>query len=210
MPVRQNTVYCVNHQDIPMTRSLDFFALTGVNAGKDGIEFQPDRGMPVVMFMCEICGYIENYVAPKTAYWASRSNASGAAEQAKHREFEEMAHSAIIKNASTLGFADVTSRFKLDVGGGEIIEFDLMARGAAGVAIFQVAATDSVRNIQSAAMHVRRLSALYLAKYPGSSPTSFLVVPATSSVGETVMGVRVLKVDEESGAIVSSGSSGVA
>ena len=62
MPILNGVVACVNHKT-PMRRNDGFSAITGVTKKGESVSFNPSNGVPVRMFYCEKCGYIEMYAA---------------------------------------------------------------------------------------------------------------------------------------------------
>jgi len=72
MPLKGNSVYCINHPDKIMTRDNIMHAITVIQSdGKGNISFNPASGVPCVVYVCDICGYLESYLAMKTPYWSS-------------------------------------------------------------------------------------------------------------------------------------------
>jgi hypothetical protein len=69
MPTKNNTVFCVNHPDVPMVRNEGFNAITQVTKDGSNVSFNPSTGVPTVLFFCNSCGYIEMYAAAKTGLW---------------------------------------------------------------------------------------------------------------------------------------------
>jgi hypothetical protein len=63
MPIINNQIVCVNHQTIPMQRNEGFSAITSVTKQGENVSFNPANGVPVRLFYCRICGYIETYAA---------------------------------------------------------------------------------------------------------------------------------------------------
>jgi len=69
MPRKEGHVYCVNHPDERMIRNEGFNALIKVDHHENKVQFNSSTGVPVVVFFCDKCGYIEVYAAQKTPYW---------------------------------------------------------------------------------------------------------------------------------------------
>ncbi len=62
MPIRDNTHYCINHTDKTMKRNAGLNAITVVEKPESGeFNFKPGSGIPVFVYYCEECGYIEIY-----------------------------------------------------------------------------------------------------------------------------------------------------
>lgn len=70
MPLRGQKVFCVNHPSIECELNSTFNALISVEKDKEGeVSFDLGSGVPVVVFICSQCGYVELYAAIKTDYW---------------------------------------------------------------------------------------------------------------------------------------------
>jgi hypothetical protein len=51
-------------------RNAGLSAITAVERANSGdVTFNPATGVPVVVYFCDLCGYIEMYAAQKTPYW---------------------------------------------------------------------------------------------------------------------------------------------
>jgi hypothetical protein len=67
---KADAVVCVNHPSTQMVRNTGFNALVKFEKGSDGsLAFNTSSGIPLVVYYCPICGYIESYVAQKTPAW---------------------------------------------------------------------------------------------------------------------------------------------
>ena len=64
MPLKENDPYCVNHPDQIMTRNTEPSAITRVDLSRASPNFIPNTGVPVRVFVCPRCGYVELYVEP--------------------------------------------------------------------------------------------------------------------------------------------------
>ena len=72
MPIFNGNPHCINHPDVPMRRNVGLSAITElVRSENEKITFNPSSGIPVVVYYCDVCGYIEMYAAQKTSYWES-------------------------------------------------------------------------------------------------------------------------------------------
>ncbi len=70
MPLRNNTRFCVNHPDTQMLRNDGFNALIRVTKKGDKVLFNPSTGVPVEVYYCPTCGYVELYAA--SGRWPGR------------------------------------------------------------------------------------------------------------------------------------------
>lgn len=73
MPLRDSTVFCVNHPNVTCQLNNTFNSLTSLKKTAEGVTFEPGSGVPVVVYVCPECGYVELYVAIKTPFWAKGS-----------------------------------------------------------------------------------------------------------------------------------------
>ena len=62
-------IVCKNHPDKPMSRIPEYYAITKVEKKKENVAFNPSSGIPLVVFACDICGYLEFYPAVKFRDW---------------------------------------------------------------------------------------------------------------------------------------------
>jgi len=70
MPIKDGIPFCVNHSNIQMIRNTGLSAVTSLERLSSGeVNFNPGNGVPVVLYYCDICGYIEMYAATKTPFW---------------------------------------------------------------------------------------------------------------------------------------------
>ena len=72
MPIKDGKRYCINHPNARMNRTESLKAIVnmkGTSAGGTAAEGQIDAGSGLVVmpFVCEECGYLELYVADKSA-----------------------------------------------------------------------------------------------------------------------------------------------
>jgi hypothetical protein len=77
MPLQSGIPVCINHPTVLLLRNSGLSAVTSLERAASGeVAFNPSVGVPVVMYYCEICGYIEMYAAQKTPYWESEKKKS--------------------------------------------------------------------------------------------------------------------------------------
>ena len=60
---------CPNHPGIEMVRQDGFFALTKVQKNGANITFLPASGVPVIVYLCRVCGKIEAIAAIADDLW---------------------------------------------------------------------------------------------------------------------------------------------
>ena len=69
MPFKNKKLYCINHPDLPMKRIPGYHAITKLEKNGKKIAFMPSSGIPVVVFVCGECGYLEFYPAMQFKAW---------------------------------------------------------------------------------------------------------------------------------------------
>jgi len=69
MPKINNIIYCVNHPDEAMAKADGFYALTKLTKEDKRLSFNPAAGVPVVIYVCPKCGYLEIYAAVMKEEW---------------------------------------------------------------------------------------------------------------------------------------------
>jgi len=69
MPIKNEKIYCINHPDLLMKRLPGYYAITKLEKDGEKITFMPSSGIPVVVFTCGECGYLEFYPALKFKAW---------------------------------------------------------------------------------------------------------------------------------------------
>lgn len=73
MPLNQaGAVVCINNHgnNNLMLKNSGFNALTALEKESDGsVTFNGSSGIPIVVYYCPVCGYVESYVAQMTPFW---------------------------------------------------------------------------------------------------------------------------------------------
>jgi len=73
MPLNKaGAVVCINNhgENNLMVRNSGFNALTVLEKANDGsVTFKPSLGIPLVVYYCPVCGYVESYTAQLTPFW---------------------------------------------------------------------------------------------------------------------------------------------
>ena len=74
MPIDdKGIVVCITHSDVPMLRTPGYNFLTEAEKTKSGsLSIRANTGVPVITFVCKICGYVENYAAMATGEWQTK------------------------------------------------------------------------------------------------------------------------------------------
>lgn len=97
MPINAGgTIVCVNHPAVPMQIIDGLQALVAVNKTRAGVLFRPDSGLPVVAYVCNLCGYIETYAAIKTPYWDEIDLSPQGVTPVAAKAFEDAALQALV------------------------------------------------------------------------------------------------------------------
>jgi hypothetical protein len=197
MPLRNGTVFCLNHGDIPMVRNTGFNAVIRLDVTDSGYTFLPGSGVPLVVYYCNECGYVESYAAQKTPFWKAPEASSGI-ERA--RKFEESVIHAIESPDSPLGNGEV-SREALLVAGNKRYVADAIVKTKEGIYVVEAKGQTSKRTLESAAAQVRNFVDLY--RQLGAEDTKdrpilpLVITPAEVTVPDEVLGVPVLQFDAE-------------
>lgn len=71
MSLKDNKIYCINHPNDEMVRNEGLNAITKLIKQDDELSFNPGEGIPIIVYFCNKCGYIELYFAKMTEYWDS-------------------------------------------------------------------------------------------------------------------------------------------
>lgn len=200
MPLKDNIVICINHFDVPMSRAPGYSSLPQIRSSNDA-EVMVSQALPMLVFYCEICGYVESYIGPKTGYWdVDHPTAS----QQNPKQFESVAFDALRKAASPLGISHLDKNVGLRFSDGQIVEYDILANTENGVVIFEVKSTASKRHLESGIANLSRLMTLYGQHFPMQKVyAGFLVVPETTDQIENRFGFPVLRVDPKTATIVN-------
>lgn len=62
MPIKNNEIVCITHTNKKMIKSDSYHALINMIKNNDGsVTFLPSSGIPLITYVCPICGYIESY-----------------------------------------------------------------------------------------------------------------------------------------------------
>ena len=71
MPIdNKGRIVCVTHKDEPMLRQAGYYFLTEVEKTRSStLNIRATQGIPLITFVCKICGYIENYAAMAIGDW---------------------------------------------------------------------------------------------------------------------------------------------
>jgi Holliday junction resolvase-like predicted endonuclease len=199
MPIKNGTVFCVNHPNLPMVRNSGFNSLTTIQRFDTGFIFNPANGIPLVVFYCNDCGYVESYAAQKTSYWSEAEKAGGSAAE-KAIQFEQAVLEALKSEQNPFGPAEVLNNVLLNSGEKQY-EADVIVQSGNEIYVIEVKASPSRRLLESAAAQVRNNVDLYknhAYKYwPNAQIFPVIVAPAESNINDEILGVPVLKFDLE-------------
>lgn len=69
MPIQNGTKVCINHQHTALNAQEGFHALTVFIKNGQQYSFNPASGIPVKVYVCPQCGYVEIYAAQSTPEW---------------------------------------------------------------------------------------------------------------------------------------------
>lgn len=63
-------IVCITHKDKPMLKQPSYYFLSEVEKTKVGsLNILFTNGIPLITYVCKICGYVENYAAMATKEW---------------------------------------------------------------------------------------------------------------------------------------------
>jgi hypothetical protein len=197
MPIKNGTVFCINHPDTAMIRNSGFNAITTVERTDSGFIFIPTSGMPLVAYFCNECGYVESYAAQKTRFWSESEITVGTISE-RLRRFEDEVIQALKAPDGPFGQAEVQPNLRLETGLGWA-DVDAVVRAETGIYILEIKASSSRRQLESAAAQVRNHVDVYrshILKRGQRLPVfPIIVAPAEAKVTDDVFGVPVLKFD---------------
>lgn len=202
MPQSNDSVVCINHPAIPMTRMPGYSAFPQIRSSEN-LSPMSNKGIPVLIFYCEICGYMENYVGTKTGYWDVDHPSSRSTELDSVR-FEQLAFHALQRAAAELHIFELKQNVKIKFSGNQTVEYDAIGFSKNGVIIFEIKGTSSKRHLESGAANLSRLITLYRNSFPNERIAGgFLVVPSTmGNLGvEAFLDTPILKVNPETGMV---------
>lgn len=190
MPIKNGTVFCINHPSMAMTRNRGFNAITTFERTAVGFGFNASTGMPIVAYFCNECGYVETYAAQKTQFW---SEIAGSVDPStSYKLFESTIRNALdnLKGAKTI---EENVRLSRD---GRMTEVDLIMRTPEAVFVFEVKTRLTTENIAPAVRHVRNAAKLVEEKLETSRPVfPIIVVPNNGTDYQQVEGVKILRFD---------------
>ena len=198
MPIRNEDVYCINHEHTRMVRNEGFNALMRVERMSEGIAFDSASGVPVLVFSCPDCGYIELYAAQKTKDWDDSSQTN------RFKYFESEVIKALKSPDSPLAESEIQIGAPISIGD-RSARADIIAKSGNKAYIIEVKTSRSKRSLQDAAAQVRHYVELYRdtigSDYLKVMP--LIIAPSTSIPQDTLFGVPILKLDEKTGRFVN-------
>ncbi|WP_426750187.1 nuclease-related domain-containing protein [Myxococcus sp. Y35] len=154
MPIdKKGVVYCVNHPRHPMTRNSGFSAITAVEATNVGVVFNASRGIPVVVFYCGECGYVESYAASKMPGW-NEFIRDRSEETDVSRVFESEVFEALEVIGGRVGAQAVERNVSVHVGG-VLREIDVVMYLEHAVYVFEVKSNNSAGVVGMGALQAR-------------------------------------------------------
>lgn len=190
MPIKNGTVYCINHPELAMTRNRGFNAITTFERVGGGFIFNSATGMPVVAYYCNECGYIETYAAQKTQFWSEI--AESVDPMASYRLFESTVRNAL---ESLRGAKSIESNVAVSHEG-QRAEIDLLMRTPGATYVFEIKSNPSRYSIEAAVKQVRRaVLLLERSLVPALPVIPVVVVPSGGGREQEVDGVTVLQFD---------------
>ncbi len=195
MPINNGQVFCINHPDTILVRNPGFNAVTKVDTTGISLTFNPTTGVPLVVYYCETCGYVELYAAQKTSYWNEEKFGGTPSERAER--FEELVAEALRSQLSPFGTGVVLKNEQLEYGG-RTYESDIIVKTNNGIFIIEIKSSASRNALMSAVHQVQQVANVYyLIKGEDVPLFPIVVIPAEVNTPDEVSGIPVLKFDPE-------------
>lgn len=195
-------VYCINHKTKRMVQNEGFNALMRLERTSNGIAFDSASGVPVLVFSCPECGYIELYAARTTKDWDEASQALEGVQFDRYRRFEDEVLRALRSPNSPLAAHEIQTGAAIATKG-RYHEADIIAKLDDKVYVIEIKNTGSKRSLDSAAAQVRNYVELYRNTFKGERVYPLIVTPASSTSQDSIFGVPILKLDERTGRFVN-------
>ncbi|NTX59554.1 hypothetical protein HUA74_02655 [Myxococcus sp. CA051A] len=136
MPIKNGVVECINHPDQIMLKNAGLNAITAMEAGPQGLVFQPMKGIPITVYSCPECGYMESYLAKMTPHWEEALPAAKALPLSLGKEFEDSAMDALWRISGKFGATSVNRNVPVRFGS-RIRELDALLSAADAVYVFE-------------------------------------------------------------------------
>ncbi|WP_123784104.1 nuclease-related domain-containing protein [Corallococcus macrosporus] len=185
MPINEKgVVCCVNHPRRPMVRNSGFSAITAAEPSATGVVFNSSRGVPIVVFSCDECGYVESYAANKMSGWSEFVREGSVGADASHG-FELKVFDALRLIGSRVG-ADAFETHVVFTGGMGRREVDAVMYLRHVIYVFEVKSNSSAGVVGVGALQARDAARVVsrfrnaVADHRRVAPV--LVVPAGASV----------------------------
>lgn len=195
MPIKNGQVYCINHPDILLVKNPGFNAVTKVDMTGINLTFRPGSGVPLVVYYCETCGYVELYAAQKTSYWSEEKFKGTPSERAE--KFEELVADALRSQLNPFGTGIVLKNERIEYGG-RTYESDIVVKTNKAIFIVEVKSSASRNALASAVNQVQQVAnAYYLSKGEDVPFFPIIVIPEEVNAPDEVSGIPILKFDLE-------------
>lgn len=188
MPIKNNIIVCLNHPEIAMVKVDGFNAITSIALSGEQIQFLPNSGVAVSIHYCEVCGYVENYIAPKIKGW-------DAAEANDYVGFESGAIRVLRANQEKLKVVSIESSVRLRLGE-ENVEIDaigLLKDG--GKVFFEMKSSNGMRSLESGVNHLKKIVTLYKKSFPMEIVYGALVVPGAAELNSINTEFTIVQID---------------
>jgi hypothetical protein len=210
MPLQDDTPYCLNHKDTQLRRNEGLNALNTFLDTASGYSFDMSRGVPVVMYVCPKCGYVEMYAAQISANLPFSSAPRDKKLKRRDRPILtglnfERAVLAALQHGSPL-FRNAITMSQIRVGRVREREIDAVIMYGPYVFVAEIKAVTSPSLVHEAAHKVIESTEMYSATLLGPDhrqARAVLIVPSEAKVHEEELhGVLLLRFDQELGDFV--------
>lgn len=202
MPNRNGNIFCINHPDILMKRNSGFNAVIKVENSEVGFIFDASNGIPLVVFFCESCGYVESYAAQKTEFW-NQSVSSNSKTNLKAAEFEYYIEGLLRTSSSPFREAKLSKQVKI---GDSRRVIDFVAETDNEIYLIEVKYAFSHRTLGNTAAQIRFYTDIFKQSFVASQQKiiPIIIAPAKVIKGNEIYGVPVLKVDLENNLFINA------
>lgn len=102
MPIRAGIRFCINHPNWPLALNSGLSLLVEVEKNRAGIAVKPNAGLPLVVWRCPICGYVESYAAQNTEFWDEIDPTQSGVSRSAAQLFEHSVINALVHSSSPL------------------------------------------------------------------------------------------------------------
>jgi predicted nucleic-acid-binding Zn-ribbon protein len=198
MPIRNTTVYCVNHVMTVMVKNSGYNALIKLERTGSKVIFDANSGIPVVAYSCPICGYMEIYDAQKTSAWQEIESETEQEPLIGALEFERTAIDALIQS-DNISQNTAVDRSAVVMGDGLVREIDAILYGSERIYLIEVKNSYSKRGLQIAIEKLTQAAYILRDRWGDQEKEKpiipMVIIPSVVRAPDILSGVPILKFD---------------